>query len=80
MYVLAEVEWLKRQECVANAIKERGIKIHAFVYDREIEGCVQLVKDEKVGSARENGSCGSEVKGVSGVEGAGTVEVGNGKL
>ncbi|KAH6662724.1 carbonic anhydrase [Halenospora varia] len=80
VYVLAEVEWLKRQECVANAIKERGIKIHAFVYDREIEGCVQLVKDEKVGSARENGSCGSEVKGVSGVEGAGTVEVGNGKL
>jgi carbonic anhydrase len=45
--VLAEVDWLKRQEKVKKAMKDRGLQIHAFVFDRLTERCVRLVGAEK---------------------------------
>lgn len=43
IYVLAEVDWLKRQPLVKKAIEERGMQIHAFVWDEETNSCVQLI-------------------------------------
>ncbi|CAG8949182.1 hypothetical protein HYFRA_00004805 [Hymenoscyphus fraxineus] len=43
IYVLAEVDWLKRQPLVKKAMEERGMQIHAFVWDEETNGCVQLI-------------------------------------
>jgi carbonic anhydrase len=45
-YVLAEVEWLKQQEIVKHAIEERGLQVHAFVYDKEKNTNWRLVDDE----------------------------------
>jgi carbonic anhydrase len=45
--VLAEADWLRRQENVRRAIKERGLQIHAFVYDKEKNACVRLVEIEE---------------------------------
>lgn len=47
----AEVEWLRSQPTVAKAIAERGLKVHAFVFDKEEEACVRLV--EEVGEGGE---------------------------
>jgi len=47
VYVLAEVEWLKRQEIVKKAIEERGLQIHAFVYDKAKNACVRLVEEKE---------------------------------
>ncbi len=44
VYVLAEVGWLKRQPNVQKAIQERGLQIHAFVYDKVTNTCVRLVE------------------------------------
>lgn len=46
-YILAEVEWLKNQEIVREAIEKRGMQVHAFVYDREKNVCERLVEDEE---------------------------------
>ncbi|KAM3072573.1 hypothetical protein ACMFMG_009366 [Clarireedia jacksonii] len=46
LYVLAEVEWLKKQDQVQRAMKEWGCQVHAFVYDRELGSCVRLVEKE----------------------------------
>lgn len=48
-YILAEVEWLKSQEIVKDAIEKRGLQVHAFVYDRETNVCERLVDDEGKG-------------------------------
>jgi carbonic anhydrase len=45
-YILAEVEWLKQQEIVKEAVESRGMRVHAFVYDRETNVCERLVDDE----------------------------------
>ncbi|TVY25311.1 Carbonic anhydrase [Lachnellula hyalina] len=48
IYTLAEAGWLRRQPNVKEAIRERGLQIHAFVYDRETNSAVRLVEiDEK---------------------------------
>lgn len=41
----AEVEWLRSQPTVAKAIAERGLLVHAFVFDKEKEACVRLVEE-----------------------------------
>ncbi|PQE07441.1 carbonic anhydrase protein [Rutstroemia sp. NJR-2017a BBW] len=46
LYVLAEIEWLKKQDQVQRAVKEWGCQVHAFVYDRERGECVRLVEKE----------------------------------
>lgn len=47
VYVLAEVGWLKRQANVQKAIQERGLQIHAFVYDKAKNACVRLVEEKE---------------------------------
>lgn len=49
LYVLAEVEWLKQQEIVRTAIEERGLQVHAFVYDKEKNICLRLEEVEAKG-------------------------------
>jgi len=44
VYVLAEVDWLKKQPNVKQAIDERGLQVHAFVYDKEENRCLRLVE------------------------------------
>ncbi|TVY85896.1 Carbonic anhydrase [Lachnellula willkommii] len=44
IYTLAEAGWLSRQPNVKKAIQERGLQIHAFVYDRETDSAVRLVE------------------------------------
>ncbi|TVY44957.1 Carbonic anhydrase [Lachnellula occidentalis] len=44
IYTLAEAGWLRRQPIVKKAIQERGLQIHAFVYDRETNSAVRLVE------------------------------------
>lgn len=44
VYVLAEVDWLKRQPNVKEAIRDRGMQIHAFVYDKEENRSVRLIE------------------------------------
>ncbi len=44
LYVLAEVDWLKKQDMVKTAIEERGLKIHPFVYDKDTNQCVELIE------------------------------------
>lgn len=44
VYVLAEVDWLKRQPNVKRAMKEWGLQVHAFVFDKERGTCVRLVE------------------------------------
>ncbi|KAL3420548.1 carbonic anhydrase [Phlyctema vagabunda] len=43
IYVLAEVQWLKKQPIVKQAIEERGLQVHALVFDREKNHVVRLV-------------------------------------
>lgn len=57
----AEVEWLRSQPTVAKAIAERGLKVHAFVFDKEEEVCVRLVEEggeELAGQAANGGPNG----------------------
>lgn len=46
VYVLAEIDWLKRQENVRKAIEEDGLQIHAFVYDKQSNECFRLVVEQ----------------------------------
>jgi len=48
IYVLAEVDWLKRQPNVKKAMQERGLQIHAFCYDRETNRCSELVERDDI--------------------------------
>jgi carbonic anhydrase len=45
MYVLEEADWLRNREVVKKAIQERGLKVDAFVFDRERGSCVRLVEE-----------------------------------
>jgi carbonic anhydrase len=45
MYVLEEADWLRSQPNVARAVQERGMQIHAFVYDKEKHTCVRLIEE-----------------------------------
>jgi carbonic anhydrase len=45
--VLAEIAWLKEQANVKAAIEERGVQIHAFVFDKVEGRCVQLIEGEE---------------------------------
>ncbi|KAH8602277.1 carbonic anhydrase [Bisporella sp. PMI_857] len=45
MFVLAEVKWLEEQPNVKKAIKEDGLKIHSFVYDKDTNQCVRLIEE-----------------------------------
>ena len=47
IYVLAEVEWLKRQPSVEKAIREKGLKVHAFCYDKMTGKCSELIEVEE---------------------------------
>lgn len=49
VYTLAEAGWLRRQPNVKEAIRERGLQIHAFVYDRETNSAVRLVERDEDG-------------------------------
>jgi len=44
VYVLAEVDWLRRQPIVKKAIHDRGLRVHAFVYNKETNSCVRLIE------------------------------------
>lgn len=44
IYVLAEVEWLTRQGIVRSAIQDRGLQIHAFVFDKDKKQCSRLIE------------------------------------
>jgi len=69
VYVLAETEWLKRQPTVAKAIQERGLQVHAFVFDKERKASARLVEipqnpvkksppfSQRCGTAECTGSC-----------------------
>jgi carbonic anhydrase len=46
VHVLTQTDWLKKQPNVVKAIKERGLQIHAFVYDKEKNECVRLVESK----------------------------------
>lgn len=46
LYVLAEAEWLRSQPNVQKAVSERGLQIHAFVYDKIQNQCVRLVESK----------------------------------
>ncbi len=52
LYVLAEVDWLKRQDIVKTAIEQRGLKIHPFVYDKDTNQCVELIEKATNGWGR----------------------------
>lgn len=56
----AEVEWLREQPTVAKAIADRGLKVHAFVFDKEKEASVRLVEEgeEQVSVAANGGPNG----------------------
>lgn len=40
--VLAQVHWIMKQPSVMKAIRERGMKVHGFVYDSVQKSCVRL--------------------------------------
>jgi len=44
IYVLAEVDWLYEQPNVQKAIRERGLQIHALVYDKNKKLCSRLIE------------------------------------
>jgi len=46
VYVLAEVDWLKKQPNVRTAMNERGMKVHALVFDKDQNRCMQLIETE----------------------------------
>jgi len=69
VYVLAEAEWIKKQPVVAKAIQERGLQVHAFVFDKHSAASVRLVEisdapvkkstafPQRCGTAACTGSC-----------------------
>jgi carbonic anhydrase len=47
VYVLTQTDWLRRQPNILKAIKERGLQIYVFMYNREKNECVRLVESKK---------------------------------
>jgi carbonic anhydrase len=52
IYVLAEAEWLRNQPNVKKAMSERGLQIHAFVYDNRQNRCVRLLEADGVNGTK----------------------------
>jgi carbonic anhydrase len=52
VYTLAETDWLKKQPNVKAAIRDRGLQIHAFVYDKDKNACVRLVEPGNRGTEK----------------------------
>ena len=52
IYVLAETEWIRNQPNVEKAMNERGLQIHAFVYDKVQNRCVRLVESKMVNGTK----------------------------
>lgn len=52
IYVLAETEWIRNQSNVEKAMNERGLQIHAFVYDKVQNRCVRLVESKMVNGTK----------------------------
>jgi carbonic anhydrase len=52
IYLLAETEWLRNQPKVKQAISERGLQIHAFVYDKMQNQCVRLVESRMINGTK----------------------------
>ena len=46
--MLAETEWIRKQPNVKKAMAERGLQVHAFVYDKMQNRCVRLAESEIV--------------------------------
>lgn len=44
LHVLAELASLRRQPIVVDAMNNRGLQVHGFVYDREKGTCVRIVE------------------------------------
>lgn len=40
--VLAQVYWIMQQPTVAKSVRERGMKVHGFVYNSDERSCVKL--------------------------------------
>lgn len=52
VYVLAETEWIHDQPNVKKAISDRGLQIHAFVYDKVENRCIRLVESKMVNGTK----------------------------
>ncbi|KAE9377448.1 carbonic anhydrase [Stipitochalara longipes BDJ] len=52
IYVLAETDWIRTQPNVKKAISNRGLQVHAFVYDKAQNRCVRLVESEIVNGTK----------------------------
>jgi carbonic anhydrase len=52
IYLLAETEWIRNQPNVEKAMNERGLQIHAFVYDKVQNRCVRLVESKMVNGTK----------------------------
>ena len=50
VYVLAETDWIRSQPNVKKAISNRGLQVHAFVYDKAQNRCVSLVETKVNGT------------------------------
>lgn len=46
LWVLAEVEWLRRNAIVAEAVNKRGVNLYSIVFDKEAARCVQLIEGQ----------------------------------
>jgi carbonic anhydrase len=41
--VLAQMFYVKQQESVAQAIRDRGVQVHGFVFNTDTRECVRLL-------------------------------------
>ena len=41
--VLAQVFYVKQQDSVAEAIRDRGVQVHGFVFNTDSRECVRLL-------------------------------------
>lgn len=43
LHVLREVQWVREQPHVARVIRERGLEVHGFIFDKGKLSCVRLI-------------------------------------
>lgn len=58
VHVLAEMDWLRGQPNVKEAVLERGLQTHAFVYDKGNNTCVRLVENPQLDAVNGKGVVG----------------------